>query len=220
MATLKEFATDAKSLPVSGTVPSSRKFRLEEAAIGDVHKAFKSGRLTAKALVEMYLKRIEAYDKKGPKLNAIITINPKAVKKAAALDEKFRKSGFTGPLHGIPVLLKDNVNTKEMPTTAGSSCLEGYIPPADATITKKLEAAGAIIIAKANLHEFAVWGESISSILGQTLNPYDLSRTPGGSSGGTGAGLAANFGMLGIGTDTVNSIRSPASASALYSHNL
>ena len=120
-----------------------------------------------------------------------------------------------GPLHGIPVLLKDNVNTKDMPTTGGSKSLEGYIPPYDATITKQLRDAGAIIIAKVNLHEFAVWGESVSSMLGQTLNPYDLTRTPGGSSGGTGAGLAANFGILGIGTDTVNSIRSPASANSI-----
>jgi amidase len=191
------------------------KFKLEEATIADVHKAFKSGELTAKKLVAMYLKRIEAYDRKGPKLNAVITVNPKALEEAAALDAKFRKSGPAGPLHGIPVLLKDNVNTKDMPTTGGSRSLEGYVPPRDAAITKKLRDAGAIVIAKANLHEFAVWGESVSSMLGQTLNPYDLTRTPGGSSGGTGAGLAANFGILGIGTDTVNSIRSPASANSI-----
>ena len=148
-------------------------------------------------------------------MNAVIYVNPKAVEEAAALDAKMKKSGLTGPLHGIPVLLKDNVNTRDMPTTAGSKSLEGYIPPADATITKKLKDAGAIVIAKVNLHEFAVWGESISSMLGQTLNPYDLTRTPGGSSGGTGAGLTANFGLLGIGTDTVNSIRSPSSANSI-----
>lgn len=190
-------------------------FNLEEATIADVHRAFKSGELTAKKLVEMYLKRIEAYDRKGPTLNAVITVNPKALTEAAALDAKFRKSGPAGPLHGIPVLLKDNVNTKDMPTTGGSRSLEGYVPPADAFIAKKLREAGAILLAKVNLHEFAVWGESVSSILGQTLNPYDLTRTPGGSSGGTGAALAANFGILGIGTDTVNSIRSPASACSL-----
>lgn len=205
----------AISFLIPGTVFAAAKFKLEEATISDVHKAFKSGQLTAKQLVEMYLKRIDAYDKNGPKLNAVIYINPKAVEEAAALDAKFKKSGFVGPLHGIPVLLKDNVNTKDMPTTAGSKSLEGYIPPADATIAKKLRDAGAIIIAKVNLHEFAVWGESISSILGQTLNPYDLTRTPGGSSGGTGAGLAANYGLLGIGTDTVNSIRSPSSANSI-----
>ena len=202
-------------LVFSGVALAAVKFHLEEATIADVHKAFKSGQLTAKQLVEMYLKRIDAYDQKGPKLNAVIYVNPRALEEAAALDAKFKKSGPVGPLHGIPVLLKDNVNTKDMPTTAGSLSLKGYVPPTDATITKKLRDAGAIIIAKVNLHEFAVWGESISSILGQTLNPYDLTRTPGGSSGGTGAGLAANFGLLGIGSDTVNSIRSPSSANSI-----
>ncbi|MEI7614290.1 MAG: amidase family protein [Betaproteobacteria bacterium] len=191
------------------------KFTLEEATIADAHKAFKSGELTAQQLVEMYQKRIQAYDQKGPKLNTVIYLNPKALEEAAALDAKFKKSGPVGPLHGIPVLLKDNTNTMDMPTTGGSKSLEGYVPPKDAFITKKLRDAGAIIIAKVNLHEFAVWGESVSSMLGQTLNPYDLTRTPGGSSGGTGAGLAANFGILGIGTDTVNSIRSPASANSI-----
>jgi len=202
-------------LVVAPPTIAAGKFNLEEATIADVRKAFKSGELTAKRLVEMYQKRIEAYDQKGPKLNIVIHLNPKALEEAAALDEKFKKSGPVGPLHGIPVLLKDNVNTKDMPTTGGSLSLKGYTPPYDATITKQLRDAGAIIIAKVNLHEFAVWGESVSSILGQTLNPYDLTRTPGGSSGGTGAGLAANFGLLGIGTDTVNSIRSPASANSI-----
>ena len=191
------------------------KFKLQEATIADVHRAFKSGELTAKMLVGMYLKRIEAYDRKGPGLNSVITVNHRALREAASLDAKFKKSGPVGPLHGIPVLLKDNVNTKDMPTTGGSRSLEGYVPQKDAFITKKLRDAGAIILAKVNLHEFAVWGESVSSMLGQTLNPYDLTRTPGGSSGGTGAALAANFGLLGIGTDTVNSIRSPASANSI-----
>ena len=118
-------------------------------------------------------------------------------------------------LHGIPVLLKDNVETSTLPTTGGSLSLEGYVPASDAPIVTKLEEAGAIILAKVNLHEFAVAGETVSSILGQTKNPYDLTRTPGGSSGGTGAAIAANFGVLGIGTDTINSIRSPASANSL-----
>jgi len=190
-------------------------FKLEQATVAGVHRAFRSGALTAVKLVEMCLERIEAYDRKGPRLNAVITVNPKARKEAARLDAKFRKTGPAGPLHGIPVLLKDNVNTKDMPTTGGSKSLEGYVPPKDAFITKRLRDAGAILLAKANLHEFAVWGETVSSMLGQTLNPYDLTRTPGGSSGGTGAGLAAGYGILGIGTDTVNSIRSPASACSL-----
>ncbi|SKC42394.1 amidase family protein [Maledivibacter halophilus] len=192
-----------------------RGFVLEEATIAQVHKSMKKGILKCRELVEGYLERIEAYDKKGPSINSVIYVNPKALEEADKLDEKFNKQGFTGPLHGIPVLLKDNINTFDMPTTAGSLSLEGVVPERDAFITRRLREAGALILAKVNLHEFAIWGETISSILGQTLNPYDLTRTPGGSSGGTGASVAANFGMLGIGTDTINSIRSPASANNL-----
>jgi Asp-tRNA(Asn)/Glu-tRNA(Gln) amidotransferase A subunit family amidase len=166
--------------------------------------------------VQAFLERIRAYDQAGPKLNVVIFLNPKALEEAAVLDERLRKTGkFVGPLHGIPVLLKDSVNTKDMPTTGGALSLAGYTPATDATITQKLRNAGAIILAKVNLHEFAIWGETVSSMRGQTLNPYDLTRTPGGSSGGTGAGLAANFAIAGIGTDSVNSIRSPASANSI-----
>jgi Asp-tRNA(Asn)/Glu-tRNA(Gln) amidotransferase A subunit family amidase len=191
------------------------EFVLHEATIADVHAAMEKGALTSRRLIEMYLERIEAFDAKGPALNAVISLNPDALAVADERDAKFRASGFVGPLHGIPVLLKDNVNTRNMPTTGGSVSLEGFVPSSDATIVQKLNAAGAIVLAKVNLHEFAVWGETISSLGGQTRNPYDLSRTPGGSSGGTGAGLAANYAILGIGTDTVNSIRSPASANSL-----
>src|SRR5271170_211258 len=193
--------------------PFHLDFHLDEATISDVQAAYKSGTLTSVKLVQAYLDRIRACDQAGPKLNVVIFLNPRALEEAAALDEHFRKTGkFVGPLHGIPVLLKDNVNTKDMPTTGGSLSLAGYTPASDAAITQKLRSAGAIIFAKVNLHEFAIWGETVSSIRGQTLNPYDLTRTPGGSSGGTGAGVAANFAIAGIGTDTVNSIRSPASA--------
>lgn len=188
------------------------KFVLEEATIEDIHRAMKSGELTARKLVEMYLQRIEAYDKKGPSINAVIMINPKALELADELDAKFKASGFVGPLHGIPLMIKDNVGTKDMPTTAGSLSFKGFIPPDDAFFVKKLKQAGAIILAKMNLHEFAFGSETVSSILGQTLNPYDLTRTPGGSSGGTAAAVAANYGTIGIGTDTGNSIRSPASS--------
>src|SRR5277367_2529692 len=192
---------------------SLKPFRLDEATISDVHAAYKSGALTSVRLVQAYLERIRACDQAGPKLNVVIFLNPRALEEAAALDEHFRRTGkFVGPLHGIPVLLKDNVNTKDMPTTGGSLSLAGYTPATDAAIALKLRSAGAIILAKVNLHEFAIWGETVSSIRGQTLNPYDLTRTPGGSSGGTGAGVAANFAIAGIGTDTINSIRSPASA--------
>jgi amidase len=200
----------------TGAQNSVEPFHLDEATISDVHAAYKSGALTSVKLVQAYLARIRTSDQAGPKLNVVIFLNPRALEEAAALDEDFRKTGkFVGPLHGIPVLLKDNVNTKDMPTTGGSLSLAGYTPSTDAAITQKLRSAGAIILAKVNLHEFAIWGETISSIQGQTLNPYDLTRTPGGSSGGTGAGVAANFAIAGIGTDTVNSIRSPASANSI-----
>lgn len=194
---------------------TNQPFVLEEATITSIHNAFQAGDLTAVQLVSLYVKRIAAYDQKGPKLNAVITLNPHILDEAQQLDKQRKSSGLTGPLHGIPVLLKDNINTTAMATTAGSISLKDYYPPADAYITNKLRAAGALILAKVNLHEFAIWGESVSSILGQTVNPYDLSRTPGGSSGGTGAALAANFGVLGVGTDTVNSVRSPASANSV-----
>jgi amidase len=208
MATLPAYAAGAAS--------HDKRFVLEEATIADVHAAFRSGAITATQLVQSYLDRIRAYDQAGPKLNVVIFLNPKALEEAAAFDEHLCSTGkFVGPLHGIPVLLKDNVNTKDMPTTGGSLSLAGYTPVSDAMIAQKLRDAGAIILAKVNLHEFAVWGETVSSILGQTLNPYDLTRTPGGSSGGTGAGVAANFAIAGIGTDAVNSIRSPASANSI-----
>jgi amidase len=195
---------------------SLNPFHLDEATINDVHAAYKSGTLTSVKLVQAYLERIRACDQAGPKLNVVIFLNPRALEEAAALDEQFRKTGqFVGPLHGIPVLLKDNINTKDLPTTGGSLSLAGYTPATDSAIIQKWRSAGAIILAKVNLHEFAIWGQTVSSIQGQTLNPYDLTRTPGGSSGGTGAGVAANFAIAGIGTDTVNSIRSPASANSI-----
>lgn len=189
-----------------------KPFCLEEATIADVHSAMLRRDLTCRNLVEMYLRRIEAYDKAGPRLNSVILVNPIAIKLADELDKKFEQGGLAGPLHGIPVLLKDNIEAEGMPATAGSLALADFVPKSNAFITRKIIDAGAIILAKVNLHEFAIWGETVSSIRGQTLNPYDLTRTPGGSSGGTGAGVAANLGMIGIGTDTINSVRSPASA--------
>lgn len=193
---------------------SNRAFKLEEATVRQICDAMEGGVTSCRAITEGYIKRIEAYDGKGPSLKAIITVNPEALKEADRLDRIFREKGPIGPLHGIPILLKDNVETADMVTTCGSLSLKNYRPEEDAFITKRLKAAGALILAKANMHEFAIWGESVSSILGQVVNPYDLTRTAGGSSGGTGAGIAANFATLGIGTDTINSIRSPSSACA------
>ena len=163
-------------------------FVLEEATIAEIHRAMQQGILTCRSLTEMYLKRIEEFDQKGPALNAVILVNPRALEIADEMDAALKTKGMVGPLHAIPLLLKDNVDTGDMDTTGGSLSLKGFRPDDDAFITRKLKEAGALILAKVNLHEFAVWGESVSSILGQTLNPYDLTRTPGGSSGGTGAG--------------------------------
>ncbi|GAB3629667.1 amidase family protein [Pandoraea terrae] len=187
-------------------------FALEEATIADVHAAMRERVLTARQLVQGYLDRIEAYDRQGPCINSILEINPAALAEADLADAAPDKRG---PLHGVPVLIKDNIETHGLPTTAGSTLLKDHVPRDDAFIVRKLREAGAIVLAKTNLHELASGGETVSTLLGQTRNPYDLNRTPGGSSGGTAAGIAANFGLVGIGTDGVNSIRSPASANNL-----
>ena len=193
------------------TVP----FQLEEATIATIHAAMGSGRLTCTQLVRSYLDRLDAYDRKGPRINAIIAVNPRAMEIAAAMDRPGGPGAVRAPLHCVPVILKDNYNTFDMPTTGGSITLKGSIPPGDAFVVKRLRDAGAIVIAKANLTELARGGTTVSSLGGQTKNPYDLTRTPGGSSGGTGAAIAANFGVLGTGSDTGQSIRSPASAMSL-----
>jgi Asp-tRNA(Asn)/Glu-tRNA(Gln) amidotransferase A subunit family amidase len=191
-------------------------FTVEEATIASLHEAILNGRTTCVAIVEAYLARIAAYDKDGPALAAILTINPHAHEIAARLDAEFAKTGeLTGPLHGIPVAVKDNYNTTDMPTSGGSVLFKNAVPPTESTVTHKLREAGAIVLAKTNMHEWALAGITISSLGGQTKNPYDLTRTPGGSSGGTGAAVAANFATVGLATDTMNSIRSPASAGSL-----
>ncbi len=200
---------------VGPTAAQGPKFHLAEATIADTHAALRGGELTCRQLVQLYLDRIQAYDKQGPALNAIIAVNPRALETADALDARFRASGPLGPLHCIPAILKDNYNTADMPTTGASSPLAGSMAPADAFTVKRIREAGAIVLAKANLHELALAGTTVSSLAGQTRNPYSLDRTPGGSSGGTGAAIAANIGVIGFGSDTVNSIRSPASANSL-----
>jgi amidase len=182
-----------------------------ETSIADEQKAMTEGRVTSHALVEAYLRRIEAYDHKGPKLNAILTVNPNALKEADALDRERAQKGPRGPLHGIPVIVKDNYSTTDMPTTAGTVALIGFVPSIDAFQVKRLREAGAVIIAKSNLHELASGITTISSAGGQTLNPYDTTRNPGGSSGGTGAAIAASFAAAGMGSDTCGSIRIPSS---------
>lgn len=187
-------------------------FSLEEATIADINKAFDAGALTAEELVRLYLNRIEVYDSK---LNSILLINPSALETARDLDLERQTNGARSPLHGIPVLLKDNYDTFDLPTTAGSLSLADSIPPDDAFQTRRLREAGAIILGKTNIHEFARGGTTISSLGGQTVNPYDLTRIPGGSSGGSGAAVSANFAVLGTATDTIGSILGPAAFSGL-----
>jgi amidase len=188
---------------------------LDEASVRSVHDALDSRKVTCAQVVRHYLDRIDAYDDRGPALNAIITVNPRAMATAAEMDRLDRATRARRPLHCIPVVLKDNFHTADMPTTGGSRTFAKLQTPDDGFMVKRLREAGAIIIAKANLHELARAGTTVSSLGGQTKNPYDLTRTPGGSSGGTGAAIAANFGVLGTGSDTGQSIRSPSSANGL-----
>ena len=191
-------------------------FDVTEKSIAELQAAMSAGRVTSRELVSAYLARIEAYDRGGPKLNAIIAINPRALEDAAALDRERRDKGARGPLHGIPVVIKDNFETVDMPTTGGSIALAGFQTGADAFQLKKLRDAGAVVVAKTNLHELAAGITSISSLGGQTRNPYDPTRNPGGSSGGTGAAVAASFGAAGMGSDTCGSIRIPAANNNLF----
>ena len=186
-----------------------------EASIPELQAALASGRATSVDLVEAYLARIVAYDRSGPGLNAIIRLHPGAVEQARRLDRERAEGRVRGPLHGIPILLKDNYDTFDMPTAASTIALAGSVPPDDAFQVRKLREAGAVILAKTNMHELAAGITSISSLGGQTRNPYDPARNPGGSSGGTGAAVAASFGAVGWGSDTCGSIRIPSSV-----HNL
>lgn len=191
-----------------------RTIDLDSATIADLNAAFNSGALTSEKLVELCLARIHAYDHQGPGLNAVMFLNPKALETARALDAERKAKGPRSPLHGIPVVLKDNYNTADMPTTGGSVLLEGSIPPSDAFLVKKLRAAGAIILAKVNMSEFASAG-AFSSLGGQSRNPHDLLRTPSGSSGGVGVAIAAGYASVGMGTDTGGSIRGPSTANGI-----
>ena len=182
--------------------------------IADINRAFENGALTSEKLVQLCLARIQAYDRQGPSLHAIMALNPKALEQARALDAERKTKGPRSPLHGIPVVLKDNYNTADLPTTGGSVLLEGSLPPADAFVVKKLRDAGAIVLAKVNMSEFASAGAH-SSLGGQSLNPHDLTRTPSGSSGGTGVAIAAAYAPLGMGTDTGGSIRGPSTSNGI-----
>lgn len=181
-------------------------FDVCEASVAEIHDAMADGDVTATELVDAYLTRIDAYD---DELNAILTLNPAAADRAADLDEQFAEDGPVGPLHGIPIVLKDNQDTHDLPTTNGCAALSDSVPERDAFVVQRLREAGGIVLAKANLQEFAYGVDTISSAGGETKNAYDTNRRPSGSSGGTAAAIAANFGTIGTGSDTCSSVRSP-----------
>ena len=192
-------------------------FDLSTATIEDIQQAMDKGVLSSEKLVQLYLARIDAYDQRGPKINSVITLNPNALAAARALDAERKSKGARGPLHGIPVVLKDLYDTKDMPTTGGFLPMKNSQPIYDATVVARLRDAGAVILAKVNMSDwFGVPkpGDQ-STVLGRTLNPYNLELTPGGSSGGTGAALAAWFAQVGLGSETGVSIRNPTSNNSL-----
>lgn len=197
-------------------MPDATTFDAFEASIPEMQSAMREGRVTSEQLVRQYLERIGAYDDAGPALNAMLIINPRALEVARRLDRERAEQGPRGPLHGIPIVLKDNYDTFDMPTTAGAIAMDGFVPPDDGYQVRRLRAAGAVFIGKTNLHEFARGIETVSSLGGWTRNPYDPRRNPGGSSGGTGAAVAANFAAAGMGSDTCGSIRIPAANNNLF----
>jgi amidase len=196
----------------------SAPFHVEETTIAELHAAMRAGTLSCRALVDAYLRRIAAYDKSGPGINSLVLVNPAAREVADSLDRRFRaERRLSGPLHCIPMIVKDNFETVDLPTTAGSLSLKGFVSTRDAFQVRRIREAGAIVLAKSNMAEFAFSPfETVNSILpGYTKNPYALDRVTAGSSGGTAAAVAANLGESGLGTDTGNSIRGPSAHNAL-----
>jgi Asp-tRNA(Asn)/Glu-tRNA(Gln) amidotransferase A subunit family amidase len=198
------------AVPIQRSASQAARFQLIEATIDDVRAALASKQMTCRALVQQYIRRIEAYDKSGPALNAVQMINPHALDEADRLDAA---SAPVGPLHCVPMLVKDQVETSDMPTTYGSAVFKDFVPRRDATIVTRLKKAGAIIVAKATMGEYA--SGYLGSAFGAVRNAYDPTRSASGSSGGTGSGIAANFATVGIGEDTGGSVRGPASVNNL-----
>ena len=188
---------------------SSPSFNILETTIDDIHAAYKSGALTCRQLVQMYLDRIDAFDKKGPNINALITVNADALKEADRLDAAYKVSGPVGPLHGIAVIVKDQADVKGMPTTLGSVLFKDYYPDRDSFVAERLRKAGAVVLGKATLGELG-GGDTHGSLFGSTRNPYDVERTVGGSSGGSAASVSANFSTVGVGQEGLASIRRPS----------
>jgi amidase len=203
-------AAAQRPAPIRALPPAFEVFDVFEQSILDLQSAQAAGRVSSRRLVDAYLARIAAYDQAGPRLNAIVTLNPRAREDADMLDRERAARGSRGPLHGIPVLVKDNYDTADMPTSGGTLGLATLQPDTDAFQVSRLRQAGAVILGKTTMHELAAGITTISSLTGQTRNPYDLARVPGGSSGGTGAAVGASFAAAGMGSDTCGSIRIPA----------
>ncbi|MGN6319347.1 amidase [Trinickia sp.] len=195
-------------------------YDVAEKSVQQLHAALASGQVTARQLVQGYIDRIRAFDQDGPKLNAVVVLNPSAFDDAQALDAERRAKGMRGPLHGIPILVKDNIDVAGLPTSGGSLAFANLCPETDAFLVQRLRSAGAIILGKTTMHELAAGVTNVSSLTGFTRNPYDLRRVPGGSSGGTAVAVAASFAAFGIGSDTCGSLRLPASCQSLYTLRL
>lgn len=200
--------------PARAQKSERKQFDVLETTIDEIHSAFKSGKLTSHQLVQLYLDRIAQYDQKGPKINSVITLNPKALEDADKLDAAFKSSGFVGPLHGIPIAIKDQVDVGGLPTTMGSVVFKNWVPDRDSFVVANLRKAGAVILAKVTLGEMG-GGDTYGSLFGATRNPYDLERTVGGSSGGPAAVVAANFATVAVGEEGYASIRRPATWNAI-----
>src|SRR5262245_4805587 len=216
---MTRFATIVLALLASpfSAAQTQAPFEVHEASIASIQTALRSRRITCRALVEQYLRRIDVYDKNGPAVNAIVVVNQSALAQADDLDRKLAAGGPTGPLHCVPTIVKDNFETVGLQSANGSLSLAGFISERDAFQVKRIKEAGAIVLAKSNMAEWAFTPyETVSSILpGYTKNPYALDRVTAGSSGGTAAAIAASMGAVGLGSDTGNSIRGPSSHQAL-----
>lgn len=215
LASCKSAPPQLPAIPAASATPAGKPFELLEASLADLQAALTSGQVTSEQLVAMYQARIAAYDSNGPKLNSISVVNPRALDEARALDAERRAGKVRGPLHGLPMLVKDNYETADLQTAGGSKALAGYVPGRDAFLVKKLRAAGVILLGKTNMDEFGLGISGQGSLYGQVRNPYALDRSPGGSSAGSAVAVAANLGAAALGSDTCGSIRMPAAHNAL-----
>lgn len=197
-------------------ISQETRYDVTEKSVQQLHAAMACGEVTARQLVQGYIDRIEAFDRNGPRLNSVVMLNPSALDEAAALDAERCEKGMRGPLHGIPILIKDNIDVAGLPTSGGSLAFANLYPRSDAFLVEKLRSAGAIVLGKTTLHELAAGVTNVSSLTGFTRNPYDPRRVPGGSSGGTAVTVAASFAAVGIGSDTCGSLRLPASCQSLF----